>query len=172
VNIALRFGLLWFTWAVAFSINEPEFWRLFALVFGDLWLALLDHFRFLPRWIANKRPRYWEQLEKSGWALIAFSPWLALLFFTDPAFGPAAATLIGLAAAYRILPSYLRWHVSPPEDGRITLRRAFQTVIIDAANFATLEYGLFGARAVLHDGRRLRLADDESAAILIGVAYA
>ncbi len=95
---------------------------------------------------------------------------LELDLYSPVTFGLLVGTTLLLRLAVEQLPYRLRWHAERPVNGRITLRRLHQAISIDARDFVTLEYGALGARAVLDDGRRILLADDESAALLLGLA--
>ena len=142
--------------------------RLGALALGFSLFAVVDLVRFRKWHEGRERERYWAYLERGFWLALLCAP----AFYIYAATAPLAALCIGGVivgtALYSVVPFYSRWKVLLDRPGVLLLRRGSSRRRVAIRDVQGLAYDRWSGWLVLDDGERYPLADDLSAATIIG----
>ncbi len=170
VGRALLFApSLWLLFEYGDSLS---FRRLAAMMLGFMALAVVDAVRF-SRWLhGHDRPPYWAYLERGAWLLLFCAPAFSLYAATGILAGVAFGGSIVGAALYTVVPFYARWKVRLEQPGVLLLRRGWARRRVAIRDVQGLAYDRWSGWLVLDDGERYPLADDLSAATIIGARAA
>ncbi|RLB45695.1 MAG: hypothetical protein DRJ42_29375, partial [Deltaproteobacteria bacterium] len=146
--------------------------RLGTLAFG-YWLRAVGAWVRFSKWHAGREPkRYWAYLERGSWLTLLLAPALYFYAATAPLTALCIGGMILWAVLYSVVPFYSRWKVLLDRPGVLLLRRGSSRRRVAIRDVQGLAYDRWSGWLVLDDGERYPLADDLSAATIIGARAA